>query len=212
VQLEQIAPHLWWWTAPHPDWGPEDFEDGQGWTREVSSYALVEDDSLVLFDPLVPADDESRFWAGLDDDVEHHGPPAILVTVFWHARSSREIFDRYEGTTVWAHEPSLEDVVKRAPVTNAFAAGDMLPGGVEPLAMHHMDEAAFWLPSHRALVFGDSLLGYEHHLGHCPESWLREGESLSTSKARVLGAIDKKQPRLVLLTHGGPQGSPPSEL
>lgn len=211
MEIEQLAPHLWWWTAPHPDWGPDDFKDGQGWAREVSSYALVEDDALVLFDPLVPADDESSYWAALDDDVEHHGPPAILITVFWHARSAREIFDRYEGTTVWAHEPSLDEVVKRAPVTNAFTDGDRLPGGVEPMAMHHMDEAAFWLPSHRALVFGDSLLGYEDGVRHCPESWLREGESIATSRARVLAAINKKRPRLVLLTHGGPQGSP-SEL
>jgi hypothetical protein len=57
VEIEQIAPHLWWWTAPHPGWGPEDFVDGQGWKQSVSSYALVEDDSLVLFDPLVPAGD-----------------------------------------------------------------------------------------------------------------------------------------------------------
>ena len=65
MEIEQLAPHLWWWTAPHPDWGPDDFKDGQGWAREVSSYALVEDDALVLFDPLVPADDESSYWAAL---------------------------------------------------------------------------------------------------------------------------------------------------
>jgi glyoxylase-like metal-dependent hydrolase (beta-lactamase superfamily II) len=205
VEIEQIAPHLWWWTAPHPDWGPEDFKDGQGWTREVSSYALVEDDSLVLFDPLVPRDDESRFWAALDDDVEHHGPPSILLTVFWHARSSREISDRYEGTTVWAHEPSLDEFVKRAPVTNAFTAGEVLPGRVEPLAMHHMDEAAFWLPSHRALVLGDTLLGYEHDVRHCPESWLREGESFETSTKVLERVLAARQPLRLLLTHGGPR-------
>ena len=122
MEIEQIAPHLWWWTAPHPDWGPEDFTNGEGWARDVSSYALVEAGALVLFDPLVPAEDESTFWAALDSDVDEHGPPAILLTVFWHARSSREIFNRYEGTTVWAHEPSLDEFSKRAPVTNVFAA------------------------------------------------------------------------------------------
>ena len=211
MEIEQIAPHLWWWTASHPDWGPEDLKDGQGWAREVSSYALVEDDALVLFDPLVPVDDESKFWTALDGDVEQHGSPAILLTVFWHARSSREIFNRYGGTTVWAHEPSLEEFVKRAPVTNAFATGDQLPGGVEALAMHHMAEAAFWIPTHRALVFGDTLLGYEDHVQHCPESWLREGESFEASTNALERALAGKQPERLLLTHGGPR-NPALEL
>jgi glyoxylase-like metal-dependent hydrolase (beta-lactamase superfamily II) len=204
VEIEQIAPHLWWWTAPHPDWGPDDFKDGQGWARDVSSYALVEGGALVLFDPLVPAEDESTFWAALDTDVDEHGPPAILLTVFWHARSSREIFDRYEGTTVWAHEPSLEEVGKRAPVTNVFAAGDELPGGVEPLAMHHMDEAAFWIPSHRELVLGDSVLGYEGRAELCPAAWLRDGESQEGLEASVRQALER-DPEWLLLTHGGPR-------
>jgi glyoxylase-like metal-dependent hydrolase (beta-lactamase superfamily II) len=207
VEIEQIAPRLWWWTAPHPEWTPGDFVDDQGWDRDVSSYALVEDDQLVLFDPLVPAGDEEAFWKALDGDVEHHGPPAILITVYWHARSSREILDRYVGATLWAHEPSAEEVAKRVPVTNTFAGGDVLPGRVEAIAMHHMREAAFWLPSHRALVFGDSLLGYEDHVRACPESWLREGESLDALRESLERTLNSKRPRLLLLTHGGPAGA-----
>ena len=114
-----------------------------------------------------------------------HGPPAILLTVFWHARSSRDIFDRYEGTTVWAHEPSLDEFSKRAPVTNVFAAGDELPGGVEPLAMHHMDEAAFWLPSHGALLVGDSILGYEDGERLCPDELAARRRVASTATGVV---------------------------
>ena len=48
------------WTATHPEWTEE--EGGQdGWEPEVSSYALVEEDTVVLIDPLVPADDEESF-------------------------------------------------------------------------------------------------------------------------------------------------------
>jgi glyoxylase-like metal-dependent hydrolase (beta-lactamase superfamily II) len=204
VEIEQIAPHLWWWTAPHPDWGPDDFVDGQGWEQEVSSYALVEDDSLVLFDPLVPAGDEEAFWAALDGDVEHHGPPAILITVYWHARSSREILDRYEGATLWAHEPSAEDVAQRVQVTSTFAGGDALPGGVEAIAMHHMDEAAFWLPSHGLLVLGDSALGYDGRVELSPVSWLGQGESVAEHRASVERAL-ALEPHQLLLTHGGPR-------
>jgi hypothetical protein len=205
VKIEQIAPQLWWWTAPHPEWTPEQFKDGQGWQRDVSSYALVEDGALVLFDPLVPAGGEEAFWKALDDDVEHHGPPAILITVFWHARSAQEILDRYEGATLWAHEPSAGEVEERVRVTSRFSHGDVLPGGVEALALHHMHEAAFWLPGHRAFVIGDSVLGYEDRVKHCPESWLTEGESMAKSRAVVEQALKAKRPRLLLLTHGGPR-------
>ena len=211
MELEQIAPHLWWWTAPHPDWGPPDFQDGQGWQREVSCYALVEGDDLVLFDPLVPAGEEERFWAALDDDVEHHGPPQILVSVFWHARSSREILERYDGAALRAHEPSAPEVAKRVPVTSTFRDGDVLPGGVEAIAMHHMDEAAFWLPRHAALLLGDSLLGYDDGVRPCPDSWLREGESPAELRASLERAL-AREPRLLLLTHGGPRQSSEASL
>jgi glyoxylase-like metal-dependent hydrolase (beta-lactamase superfamily II) len=209
VEIRELEPRLWWWTAPHPEWGPKDFMDGEGWEREVSSYALVEDDSLVLFDPLVPTGEEDAFWAALDGDVEHHGPPEILITVYWHARSSREILDRYEGAKLHAHAPAQEEVAKRAPVTSTFAGGDVLPGGVEAIAMHHMNEAAFWLPGHRSLVFGDSLLGYDNCVELSPSSWLREGESVAEQRASVVRALGR-EPAQLLLTHGGPRT--PAEL
>lgn len=209
MEIEQLAPHLWWWNAPHPDWGPSDFQNGRGWEREVSCYALASDGAFVLFDPLVPRGDEGRFWAALDGDVEHHGPPAILLTVFWHARSSQEILDRYEGATTWAHEPSAEPVAERVRLTSTFREGEALPGGVEAIAMHHLDEAAFWLPSHRALVLGDSVLGYEGRAELCPPSWLRESESRAEHEASVRRALERDPERL-LLTHGGPR--PRAEL
>ena len=211
MEIREIAPRLWWWTAPHPEWTPDEFKDGEGWERDVSSYALVEHDSLVLFDPLVPAGDEEAFWKALGGDVAHHGPPAILITVFWHARSSREISDRYDGVTLWAHEPSAEGVAERVAVTNTFADGDGLPGGVEAIALHNRDEAAFWLPGHGALVLGDSVLGYEDGLRHCPESWLGEGASMAASRAAVERALNAKRPRWLLLTHGGPRQAPESD-
>lgn len=204
VEIEQIAPLLWWWTAPHPDWGPEDFQNGEGWERDVSCYALVEDGSLVLFDPLVPAGEEEKFWKALDGDVKHHGPPSTLITVYWHARSAQQILDRYDGATLWAHEPSAAPVAERVRVTNTFGGGETLPGGVEAVAMYQRDEAAFWLPTHRALVLGDSVLGYEGRASVCPVSWLAEGESAAELEASVRRAL-AHEPELLLLTHGGPR-------
>ena len=190
--VEQIAPRLWWWTAHHPEW-----------KQEVSSYALVDDDTLVLFDPLVPPDDPDAFWGALDGDVAHHGAPAILISVYWHVRSSREILDRYEGATLWAHAPARRGMRNRVEYTETFSDGDRLPGGVEAIAMHHMNEAAFWLPRHRALLLGDSVIAADGGATLCPPKWLRKSESVEEQRASVERALERDPERL-LLTHGGP--------
>src|SRR5262245_40004951 len=107
MEIEQIRPHLWHWATPHPEWTPGNRgKSGLGWDELVSSYALVADDTFVLIDPQVPTDesDAAELWKALDADVEHHGPPAILITIRWHVRSAPEIAGRYEGTTIWAPE------------------------------------------------------------------------------------------------------------
>jgi hypothetical protein len=190
--MQQIAPRLWWWTAHHPDW-----------KQEVSSYALVEDDTLVLVDPLVPPDDPNAFWEALDGDVAHHGPPAILITVYWHVRSSSEILERHDGSTLWAHKPARRGMANRVAFTNTFKGGDTLPGGVEAITMHHMNEAAFWLPQYRALLLGDSVIGDGGGAKLCPRSWLRKRESVEELRASVEHALERNPERL-LLTHGGP--------
>jgi glyoxylase-like metal-dependent hydrolase (beta-lactamase superfamily II) len=188
VTIEEIAPRLWWWSAPHPEW-----------KQVVSSYAMVADDAFVLFDPLVPED----LWEALDGDVRHHGPPAILITVHFHIRSSRAIVERYDGSTVWGHEPALTKVRRRVGETKSFEEGDELPGAVEAVAMHHMDEAAFWLPSHEALVLGDSVVGTDERAELSPPSWLRKRETVDEQRASVQRALERG-PKRLLLTHGGP--------
>jgi glyoxylase-like metal-dependent hydrolase (beta-lactamase superfamily II) len=65
------------------------------------------------------------------------------------------------------------------------------------------------LPTDRALVLGDSVLGYEGQAELCPTSWLHEGESPEQLQASVRRALELGPERL-LLTHGGPR--PRSEL
>ena len=50
-----------------------------------------------FFDPLIPIDNETAIWDALDGHVARHGAPAVLLTIFWHVRSSQQILDRYEG-------------------------------------------------------------------------------------------------------------------
>jgi glyoxylase-like metal-dependent hydrolase (beta-lactamase superfamily II) len=194
--MEEVAPGLYCWSAPHPDWKPEDLEDGAGWEQVVSSYALVTD-RLVLFDPLVAE------WASLDGLVEEHGAPAILVTILWHARSSPDVLERYQGATLWAHEPAAEWVGERVAPTNTFNVGDDLPGGVEAIHMRRIEEVAFWLPTHDSVVVGDTILGHGERAALCPETWVRKSETFEPAREAVRDLM-ARNPKRLLLTHGGP--------
>ena len=50
--MEEVRPGLWHWRAPHPEWTPGDGARPDGWEQDVSCYAYVADDALVLIDPL----------------------------------------------------------------------------------------------------------------------------------------------------------------
>jgi glyoxylase-like metal-dependent hydrolase (beta-lactamase superfamily II) len=196
--VHEIAPGLWWWTAPHPDWTPEDLEDGVGWEEIVSSYALVADDSFLLFDPLV------EHWDWLDRSVEEHGPPAVLITIFFHARSAQQILDRYEGASVWAYEPATEWVGERTRYTNTFNAGDPLPAGIEAVPTARAHEVAYWLPQHNAVVFGDTVLRHGDRATLFPPTWARRKQEIIDAATQAVRELMERRPDRLLLTHGGP--------
>ena len=205
MQVEQLRPGLWRWTTTHPEW-TEEQGGAEGWEAEVSSFALVEEDALVLIDPLVPAEDENeeRFWRALDDDVAHHGPPQILLTLFWHVRSSPVIRARYPGARVWAPARRAEEARKRVEVDETFGDGDRLPGGIEVKPTVHRAEELFWIPAHRALVAGDVLLGTgAGGIRVCPDSWLVPGVTGSMLRDALQPLLDLPV-ELVLVAHGEP--------
>ena len=197
--MEEIAPKLWWWTSLHPDWTPEDHEGGEGWEQIVSSYALATDDTFLLFDPLV------EDWDSLDRQVEEHGPPAILITLFWHARSAQQLLDRYDGTSVWAYEPAAEWIGERTRYTTKFNAGDSLPAGIEAIPMPRVAEVAYWLPQHNSVVVGDTILRHGDRATLFPATWVarRKQEIIDAAKQSVRELMERSPDRL-LLTHGGP--------
>lgn len=203
MEIEQLRPRLWRWTALHPDWTPE--EGGpDGWAQEVASFALVEDDALVLFDPLVPTDDEERFWRALDDDVRRHGAPEILLTCYRHARSAQEIADRYDGARILSVAAGAEQTLARVVEAETFSVGDALPSGVEARPTDDPEEVVFWIPSHGALVAGDVLLGTEDGgVRPVPDSWLRDGTTREQIRGALLPLLELPV-ELVLVTHGEP--------
>jgi hypothetical protein len=53
--VRELRQGLWHWQAPHPDWRPS-----EPWDQNVSSYAIHDDERLLLFDPLdVPGEIEA---------------------------------------------------------------------------------------------------------------------------------------------------------
>jgi glyoxylase-like metal-dependent hydrolase (beta-lactamase superfamily II) len=202
VDVQELKPGLWRWTARHPDWTPE--EGGpDGWEPEIGCVYYEAADAVVLIDPLVPDDAVERFWRALDRDLKGK-PLAILITVFWHARSAQQIAERY-GARVWINPRELTRTLERLPaeLLEQFELGDPLPGGVEAYDADRKNEVVFWIPQHRALVAGDVLLGtQEGGVRMCPESWLG-GEARETVRATLMRLLDLPV-ELILLAHGEP--------
>jgi hypothetical protein len=199
MDVQEIAPRLWHWTAPHPEWKPSNRgKDGLGWDETVSSYALVADDAFVLMDPLVPGDegDSAGLWDALDRDVEAHGPPEILISVHpYHARSAGDIAARYDGSSIWVPADA-----PRAEAARTYATGDELPAGIRVFDAGMPGERALYLPSHKAIVFGDAVLDGVRLL---PQSWL-DKDLTRKDVADALRTLVDKEIELILLTHGGP--------
>jgi hypothetical protein len=174
VNVSELAPGLWRWTAPHPDW-----KEGDDWEQEVGCVYYETPGTTVLIDPLVPPERE-RFFEALDRDVERRGlPVSILLTCKWHERSAVELMERY-------------------------GAGDAPPAGIEPfLVLPEIEETLWWLPEQRTLVVGDVLLGAPHGVRVCPDSWLEGEASPASIRAALRPLLDLPIER-VLVSHGEP--------
>jgi hypothetical protein len=180
--VQELAPGLFTWTRPHPEWKPSDGARPDGWQQEVRSYAFDAGDVLVLIDPLDPPAEL------LDADKD----TAVVLTVWAHERSAGEL-----GAQVLAPAGSIERIETTA---QAYEAGATLPGGIEVKPNPYPDEGLLWLPGHRALVSGDLLLGSPPRI--CPESWLLEGNHATVGEA-LRPLLDLPIERF-LPTHGDP--------
>ena len=182
ASLEEIAPGLRRWTALHEEWN-----------EQVGSLALDTDDGLVLIDPIDPPRGLRR-------------PEHVLLTVFWHYRSTPELRAKH----VWASSRTVQALHNRGvEVTDRVSKGDELPGGIRAFETARRGEVVLWLPRQRAVAVGDVLLGSgakpratSDPLRLCPERWL--------GKASHADLRDSLRPLLdlpvqrVLVSHGAP--------
>jgi glyoxylase-like metal-dependent hydrolase (beta-lactamase superfamily II) len=160
---------------------------------------------VLVIDPLVPGDEAGRFWVALDRDVERAGGKVhVLITVFWHTRSTADLVARY-GARVWAPTRARAVVERRAGVvSDVFRPGDALPGAVEALETARSNEVVYWLRGPRALVPGDVILGDdEGGLRLCPDSWL-PGTTSQVELRASLQPLRELPAERVLVSHGEP--------
>ena len=193
MEVERIREGLWRWTGYH-----------QEWKRDVGCVYAELDGAVCLIDPLVPPEDSERFLSALDRDVARLGVPVqILVTVYWHARSTRALAERYDAQ-VWASSRIRAAVERRTGRVTTFRPGDPLPDGVGAFATAKRNDTIFHLESYRTLVSGDVILGDDGGgLRLCPASWLPEGVSQADLRASLEPLLTLPIDH-VLVSHGRP--------
>ena len=180
--MREIAPGLRRWTAFHAHW-----------EEEVGSLAVETSDGLVLIDPIDPPSEVAA--------ADH-----VLVTVYWHGRSTGAL----DVKRVWSSARSERPLKTRGiEVTDPFRAGDELPGDIRAFQTARSAEVVYWLPDHRAVAVGDVLLGAgakprptSDPLRLCPERWL--GQSTHDDLRRSLRPLLDLPVERVLVSHGVP--------
>ena len=134
--VRQLADGLWYWTARHPEWHPGEFG------AQVGCYLAHEGGRTIIIDPLATEDLD----AYIDGDV------VVAVTIPYHVRDSAELAKRYGGV-VSAHP----DARRRLPDGTPFDPD----AGLRWHALKRGKERPLELPGHRALVFGDRIVGVD---------------------------------------------------
>jgi hypothetical protein len=206
--MEELAPGIYRWTAPHPEWRPK--------SEEVESYALVAGEALLLVDPLLPLDaDEqhSPLLAALELLVAAAARVELLVTVPYHTRSTETLYERYapeRPTRIWGHALVRKRLRPKTPleVVPMGAAGTAAPiagGAAEAytIGRPRRSEHPVYVPELRAAVFGDAVVGAQGglrfwYLSSTDDAWYRD------VFAPTLSPMAERPLEHVLVTHGPP--------
>ncbi len=198
--LLELAPGLWRWAGRHPGWHPGRFG------AEVASFALEAGKDLLLVDPLLPVDDDGPVLEALDRLAAGRAVHT-LITIGYHVRSAEPLCERYDGCLLGP--PSCASRLRDSSRLTALEPGAPGPAGVIAFAIGRpvRTERPLWLPSHRALAFGDAVvttpdgdlrLWVQKPLDDRRRRWYRE-----TFAPTLAPLLDLPAQRL-LVTHGAP--------
>ena len=180
--MNEVAPGLRRWTSWHDHW-----------EEDVGSVAIETDDGLILIDPNEPPPEVGK-------------PAHVLLTVYWHARGTKEL----GAPRVWSSSRSAQPLRNRGiDVTDLVGGEEELPGGIKAFPTARGAEVVYWLPDQRAVVVGDVLLGAgakpratSEPLRLCPERWL--GKPTHEDLRRSLRPLLELPVERVLVSHGEP--------
>jgi glyoxylase-like metal-dependent hydrolase (beta-lactamase superfamily II) len=210
--VDELAPGLWHWQAPHPDW-----RESEPWDRNVSSYAIDDGERLLLFDPIAPPGELEQLAAERE--------PVIVLTAPWHERDLQGLVER-RGAPVYAAAPDTAEELMRMFGLSAeqagdgspdlvwlraerpecwrpYGAGDGLPGGIEAFPGHKRNDLVLWIESHGAVIAGDTLVDFGSGL-EINERWLQYSGATREQVVAGLRPLLGLPIERVLLTHGGP--------
>lgn len=197
---DPIDDGIWRWTARHPEWHPSGFGD------EVACFAVKTDAELLLIDPLLPADP-----APVHELVDAQGGEdgiAVLITIPYHVRDAERLRRKHgKRCTIWGHEACASRLTKRAgfhPITPETE----LPAGVRAHAIGspRRQEQPLWIPSHKALAFGDAVIETGDRL-RVWEDDLDTEQRTRWYRERLIPTLKPLldlHPERVLVTHGAP--------
>jgi glyoxylase-like metal-dependent hydrolase (beta-lactamase superfamily II) len=211
--VRELREGLWHWQARHPGW-----RDGEPWDPNVSSYAIADDERLLLFDPLGVPGELEALAAGRET--------AIVLTAPWHERDAEGLVERL-GAPVYTPLPdsaqylmdtygiTAEQAGDGAPdvvwllregrgEARPYSAGDSLPFGADVHQGHKPNDTVLWVESHRAVISGDTLVDFGQGL-EINERWLRPGVTREDVAAPLRPLLELPVEH-VLATHGGPFG------
>jgi glyoxylase-like metal-dependent hydrolase (beta-lactamase superfamily II) len=186
----KLGERLTYWTAPHPQWEPN-----SEWPEEVGCVLYALSDMVVLVDPLIREDLDTRAWEWLDDAVAAASVPVgVLLTAPWHERSTRAVVARYDAR-VWV-EPGARRRIADLPRL------DDLPAGIDAFRPRGVDEGqvALLLRDARALVVAEFFLGTPAGLQVLPSPATRDLREFAAS----LAELERERIDHVLVSHGPP--------
>ena len=186
--MRDVAPGLWLWRQPHPNW-----REGMDWEPEVASFAVRSRGVALLLDPLAPPPGARDAW----ERIDAFSPAAVVVLKPDHVRDL-DLFVRWYGAA--AYGPQLfwrDDVPRTEP--QPVQPGDRLPGGLQALYDGRgAAETPLYLPEQRALVFADGMTA----AGGVLRAWATPWHEERTLPAlRALLALEFEH---VLVSHGEP--------